>query len=55
MLHLTKTKMIFKKLDGIYYYSDKIDNTGKLAYRLWESKTHKSYSHWTKIKTNKNQ
>lgn len=44
------TKIVTKKQDGIKYYSEKVTNDG---YRFWESNTHPSYSHFTKIK-NKN-
>lgn len=44
------TKIVRKKQDGIKYYSEKVTNDG---YRFWESNTHPSYSHFTKIK-NKN-
>jgi hypothetical protein len=39
-------KTIFKKLDGIKYFSNVIEN----GYRLWESNTHPNYKHWSKIK-----
>lgn len=41
-----ETKLIFKKLDGIKYYSNTIID----GYRLWLSKTHPNYKHFTKLK-----
>lgn len=38
-------KTLFKKLDGIKYFSNIVMD----GYRLWESKTHPDYKHWTKI------
>lgn len=45
---MNPAKLIFKKMDGIKYFSDKIDGDGK--YRLWESKTHPKYAHFMKAK-----
>lgn len=41
-----ETKLIFKKLDGIRYYSNTIID----GYRLWQSNTHPNYKHFTKLK-----
>lgn len=40
--------MKFKRFLGIRYYSDTVSDCGK--FRLWLSKTHPTYKHWTKIK-----
>jgi len=43
---MTTEKTIFKKLDGIKYFSNQVMD----GYRLWESKTHPKYRHFAKIK-----
>lgn len=42
-------KLIFKKTDGIRYFSNKIMD----GYRLWESKTHPNYKHFMNTNSNK--
>lgn len=46
---LKTTKLIFKKMDGIRYFSTKI-YVKKDVYRLWQSLTYPSYKHWSKEK-----
>jgi len=41
---VANAKLIWKKVDGIKYFSNKIDPTDN--YRLWESHTHPNYRHW---------
>lgn len=52
---MKEVKTIYKKTDGICYFSNKIDMTGNCYYRFWESKSHPNYKHWTKVKTKTNQ
>lgn len=48
---MNKTKKIYKKVNGINYYSNKLDVTG--YYRLWQSNSHPNFKHWEAIKDKK--
>ena len=45
------TTTIYKMVDGIKYFSNRVDIT--CCYRLWESNSHPSYKHWEAIKNKK--
>lgn len=46
---MQNTTTIRKRVNGISYYSNKIDTITK--HRFWESVTHPNYKHFTKSKT----